>query len=140
MSDFQILVEKVTSSAEDKGKFEKPPLWDCFNQICKANRKYLTARNFCKKEIFNNLFLQISSAKYYCSNSPDITRLPSEKINYTKRFIKFSMLFNSFSSNVALMNKPGSWFLLEKCLKNTCGRVTFVFLVILVKTYYLVYS
>ena len=23
------------------------------------------------------------------------------------------------------MQKPGSWFLLTKCLKNTCGRVTF---------------
>ena len=23
------------------------------------------------------------------------------------------------------MEKPGSWFLLVKCLKNTCGRVTF---------------
>ena len=21
------------------------------------------------------------------------------------------------------MDKPGSWFLLAKCLKNTCGRV-----------------
>ena len=23
------------------------------------------------------------------------------------------------------MDKPGSWLLLAKCLKNTCGRVTF---------------
>ena len=32
---------------------------------------------------------------------------------------------NSFSTNVPIMDKPGSWFLLPKCLKNTCGRVTF---------------
>ena len=32
---------------------------------------------------------------------------------------------NPFSTNVPVMNKPGSWFLLAKCLKNTCGRVTF---------------
>ena len=30
-----------------------------------------------------------------------------------------------FSTNVPLTDKPGSWFLLAKCLKNNCGRVTF---------------
>ena len=30
-----------------------------------------------------------------------------------------------FLTNVPLTGKPGSWFLLAKCLKNTCGRVTF---------------
>ena len=34
-------------------------------------------------------------------------------------------LFNPFSTNVSLIDKSGSWFLLAKCLKNTCGRVTF---------------
>ena len=32
---------------------------------------------------------------------------------------------NPFSANVPIMDKPGSWLLLAKCLKNTCGRVTF---------------
>ena len=32
---------------------------------------------------------------------------------------------NPFSSNVPFMDKPGSWFLLAKCLKSTCGKVTF---------------
>ena len=32
---------------------------------------------------------------------------------------------NPFSTNVPLTDKPGSWFLLARCLKNTCGRVTF---------------
>ena len=32
---------------------------------------------------------------------------------------------NPFSINVPIMDKPGNWFLLPKCLKNTCGRVTF---------------
>ena len=32
---------------------------------------------------------------------------------------------NPFSTNVPLIDKPGSWFLLAKCLKYTCGRVTF---------------
>ena len=36
-----------------------------------------------------------------------------------------NMYFNPFSNNVPLMNKPGSLFLQAKCLKNTCGRVTF---------------
>ena len=33
--------------------------------------------------------------------------------------------FNPFPDNVALMKKPGGWFLLAKCAKNPCGRVTF---------------
>ena len=37
----------------------------------------------------------------------------------------FANLFNPFSTNVRLMDKPGSWFLLAKYLKNTCGGVTF---------------
>ena len=36
-----------------------------------------------------------------------------------------AVLLNPFSTNVPIMDKPGSWFLLAKCLKNTCGRVTF---------------
>ena len=37
----------------------------------------------------------------------------------------FFGFFNPFSTNVLIMDKPGSWFLLAKYLKNTCGRVTF---------------
>ena len=33
--------------------------------------------------------------------------------------------FNPFSTNVPLTDKPGSWLLLAKCLKNTCRRVKF---------------
>ena len=32
---------------------------------------------------------------------------------------------NPFSTNVLFMDKPSSWFLLAKCLRNTCGRMTF---------------
>ena len=35
------------------------------------------------------------------------------------------LLFKPFWTNVPLMDKSGSWFLLAKCLKNNCGRVTF---------------
>ena len=41
------------------------------------------------------------------------------------KFSKSILKFNPFSTNVPLTDKPGSWFLLAKCLKNTCGRVTF---------------
>ena len=34
-------------------------------------------------------------------------------------------LFNPFPANVTIMETPGSWFLLAKSVKNTCGRVTF---------------
>ena len=37
-----------------------------------------------------------------------------------------SILLNPFSINVPLMDKPGSWFLQAKCLKNTCRRRHFV--------------
>ena len=43
-------------------------------------------------------------------------------LHYDKGFFKE---LNSFSTNVPLMDKPGSLFLLAKCLKNTCRRVTF---------------
>ena len=33
--------------------------------------------------------------------------------------------FNTFWTNFPLTDKSGSWFLLAKCLKKTCGRVTF---------------
>ena len=55
----------------------------------------------------------------------------SNVYNYVKGFkiCEFNknkiMLFNPFLTNVPLMDKPGSWFFLAKCLKNTCGRVTF---------------
>ena len=32
---------------------------------------------------------------------------------------------NPFSTNVPVMDKPISWFLLAKCLKKTSGKVTF---------------
>ena len=32
---------------------------------------------------------------------------------------------NPFLTNVPFTDKPVSWFLLAKCLKNTCARVTF---------------
>ena len=35
------------------------------------------------------------------------------------------VFLNPFLTNVRLVQKPGSWFLLAKCLKNTYGRVTF---------------
>ena len=34
-------------------------------------------------------------------------------------------MINPFLTNNLFMDKPGSWFLLSKCLKNTCGRMTF---------------
>ena len=32
---------------------------------------------------------------------------------------------NPFPANVPIMEKPGSWFLLAKFVKNACGRETF---------------
>ena len=48
--------------------------------------------------------------------------VPKEQINENTGLI----WINTFSTNIPSMQKPGCWFLLAKCLKNTCGRVTFV--------------
>ena len=43
------------------------------------------------------------------------------------QILYFRIFFiNTFSANVLIMHKPGSWFLLAKCLKNTYGRVIFL--------------
>ena len=43
---------------------------------------------------------------------------------YRDIYKKVSHAINLFSINVPLTDKPGSWFLLAKCLKNTCGKIT----------------
>ena len=53
---------------------------------------------------------------------PNKKAISSDKLKMT--YIKCFEL-NPFSTNAPFMDKPGSWFLLVKCLKNTCGRVTF---------------
>ena len=39
--------------------------------------------------------------------------------------VTLSFFIKPFQANVPLMEKPGGWFLLAKCVKNTSGRVTF---------------
>ena len=43
------------------------------------------------------------------------------KLNQSTTQVNYLSKLNPFSTNVPLMDKPGSWFLLAKCLKNTCG-------------------
>ena len=40
------------------------------------------------------------------------------------KYTVVNIILNPFSTNVPLMDKPGSWFFLAKCLENTCGTVT----------------
>ena len=52
---------------------------------------------------------------------------------FSCRFAEVCMTFvttrhkkvNRFQVNVPLMEKPDGWFLVTKCVKNACGRVTF---------------
>ena len=39
--------------------------------------------------------------------------------------MNFCANVNPFQANVPLMKKQGGWFLLVKCVKNTCERVVF---------------
>ena len=48
-----------------------------------------------------------------------------KKVLTWKRLLMNSFFLNPFSTNVPFTDKPGSWFLLAKCLKNTCRRMTF---------------
>ena len=48
-----------------------------------------------------------------------------KQMNWSNPLATKSQIFRPFSTSVPIMDKPGSWFLLAKCLKNTCGRVTF---------------
>ena len=41
------------------------------------------------------------------------------------RRIRNTVFLTHFLTNVLFMQKPDGWFLLAKCLKNTCKRVTF---------------
>ena len=42
-------------------------------------------------------------------------------------YLEKHLVFNPFSTNIPIMDKPGSCFLLPKCLKNTCGRPASLF-------------
>ena len=64
------------------------------------------------------------------SNRVGVTYTPTtrrqEPTNCLSVFDHFvGLALNPFLTKVPLMQKPGNWFLLAKCLKNTCGRVTF---------------
>ena len=56
-------------------------------------------------------------------NSNQIGLISNEKKMKCLQSIR--TVFNPFSTSVPLMDKPGDWFLLAKCLKNTRGRVIF---------------
>ena len=51
------------------------------------------------------------------------------KFKKTRKIISqdknYSILVKPFPANSTTMEKPVSWFLLAKCVKNTSGRVTF---------------
>ena len=46
-------------------------------------------------------------------------------LSHEKELCVSVVVLNPFSTNAPLLYKPGSWFLLANCLKNTCRRVTF---------------
>ena len=59
----------------------------------------------------------------------DVINIEKEPYNFAVSIESVSLFdfeLNLFSPNVPFMDKPGSLFLLAKCLKNTCGRVTFL--------------
>ena len=86
----------------------------------------------CLVKIF--LKQRIPLIKFNKAYNDSIDKYQSISFCYTDSVVPLShenelgvsvVVFNPFSTNVPLMQKPGSWFLLAKYLKNTCGRVTF---------------
>ena len=76
----------------------------------------------------------IISTWWLSGSLSNIVIRPSKKTRITTKW-KFEFIFlsksfsffwfNPFSTNFPIMVKPGSWFLIAKCLKNTFKRVTF---------------
>ena len=54
----------------------------------------------------------------------DITKFLLQNVLY-RTLVKSAFVINPFPTNAPFMNKPGSWFLLAKYVKNTCGIKTF---------------
>ena len=83
--------------------------------------------------IWSEAAVQRYSKKRCSENMQQIyRRTPSPKCYFNKvaaTLLKSHLdnmhCFNPFSTIAPLMVKPGSGFLVAKCLKNTCRRVTF---------------
>ena len=70
-----------------------------------------------------NMETNVKYNAYICDN---FHKFSLTNDNHFNTLIKYCIFVpNLFSTNVPFMDKPGSWFLLAKCLKNSCGRVTF---------------
>ena len=67
--------------------------------------------------------------KFFCNKrlEEDVKPKLISQPNHAKQKVndKATSKLNPFSTNVPLTDKPGSWFLLAKCLKNKCGRAIF---------------
>ena len=85
--------------------------------------RYSNKKNLCYILMYSSFlffleFLELVSQCISTHKSQLVSPFPLPLV-----FVKNS--FNPFSINVPLMQKPGSWVLLAKCLKDTCGRLTF---------------
>ena len=88
--------------------------------LCKKKKK------FKKKFFFQLIFATNEQPQYFNVSLIIICKLLHFVFNWYFIGSVFSLVqINQFSSNVSLKDKPGSWFLLGKCLKNTCRRVLF---------------
>ena len=85
----------------------------------KSIKKYQVLVLFCFSKKDNRLIRSLRSLYNKLKFSLWSINLTQNSVNLTQNLI------NPFSTNVPFMDKPGSCFLLAKCLKNICGRVTF---------------
>ena len=77
-----------------------------FSKLPPKAISYCNSKKFGNERCMDSLYLALLNSQIDCTKNRDL-------------------FFDSFSTSVPLMDKPGSCFLLAKCLKNTCGRVTF---------------
>ena len=88
-----------------------PPLDKISGTVCNFHNKIFLAK-FLHYQFWNKIHLYTHIFLFFCTTCYFLHKFHVRKIN-------------PFSTNVPLKDKQGSSFLLAKCLKNTCGRVTF---------------
>ena len=97
----------------------------CFFEICCDAVQNMHCYQFQCKDLKVSPWKIFSEILWIWLSLVKLHSLEFLKVTETRTLANFRKIFNSFSTNFSLMDKPGSWFLLAKCLKNTCGRVTF---------------
>ena len=114
---------ETSESFQPKNLYEQYQISEQFQHIISFFKlMYLKTRSLISSFPEFTAFVNNYSSNMY-TLSETWLRSNTQQIDYLK--IPGLQLLNPCSTNVPFTDKPGSWFLLAKCLKYTCGKVTF---------------